>query len=155
MPDISRHMRVLRKFVAGLEGAPVDWALTGSLGMVLQGVPLPEVHDIDVQTDEAGAYAIAGRFAEYVVQPVAPVHTEKMQSHWGKLEIDGLVVEIMGDIEKPGPDGKFRGLPINEIRRWVEVEGMRVPVLDLHYEEQAYRQLGRTARADILRKYLT
>lgn len=155
MIDISHHMQVLRKLYERLEGTSINWALTGSLGMVLQGVPLAEVHDIDVQTDVVGAYALAELFAEYVTQPVAPVHSEKMCSHWGKLEIDGVLVEVLGDIQKPGPDGEFSGPRLEQIRCWTLVEGMRVPVLDLHHEEQAYRRMGRIAKADILRKYLT
>jgi hypothetical protein len=47
----------------------IVWALTESLGHCLQGVP-PEIQDIDVQTDEPGAYQIAERFKEAVIRPV-------------------------------------------------------------------------------------
>ena len=53
---------VLRLLHQRLEGSSAVWALTGSLGMVLQGLPL-EPHDIDLQTDPVGAYEIERRLA--------------------------------------------------------------------------------------------
>ena len=50
----ARHLRVLRRVCELLEGTDVTWVLTGSLGLALRGVET-EVHDIDVQTDAAGA----------------------------------------------------------------------------------------------------
>jgi hypothetical protein len=39
---------------------PDPWAVTGSLGMALQGMELA-VHDIDLQTSREGAYEIERR----------------------------------------------------------------------------------------------
>jgi hypothetical protein len=38
--------------------------------------------------------------------------------------------------------------------RWVEIAGMRLPVLALEYEYQAYRTIGRIERANLLRRWL-
>ncbi|MCW5852548.1 MAG: hypothetical protein KIT87_20910, partial [Anaerolineae bacterium] len=66
----------------------MTWAVTGSVGMALQGIPV-EPHDIDLQTDAAGAYEIQRRLAEYSVQPVAFLAGERMRSHFGRLVIEG------------------------------------------------------------------
>jgi hypothetical protein len=73
--------------------------LTGSLSFALQGVSV-EPRDIDLQTDETGAYAIEKLFQEQVVKPVAFWASENMRSHFGVLEIAGIKVEIMGRTEK-------------------------------------------------------
>lgn len=82
-----------------------DWVVTGSLGMALQGVPV-EIHDIDIQTDKDGAYEIEDCFFQDVIKPVRYTMSERIQSHFGMLEIDGIRVEIMGDMQKKteGPD---------------------------------------------------
>jgi len=67
--------------------------------MALQGVPV-EVHDIDIQTDKDGVYEIERCLAEFVIEPVRYSETERIRSHLGMLEIDGIKVEIMGDIQK-------------------------------------------------------
>jgi len=65
----------LRKICERLKD-DVIWALTGSLGHALQGVPV-EVHDVDIQTDREGAYEIERRFSEFVVRRVRFSSTDK------------------------------------------------------------------------------
>ena len=39
-------------------------------------------------------------------------------------------------------------------RKWVNIDGMQIPVLSLEYEYQAYLKLGRVERTEILSKWL-
>lgn len=43
---------------------------------------------------------------------------------------------------------------IRRYKRFVEIEGMKIPVLDLEYEYGAYLKLGRVEKAEMLRKFL-
>ena len=149
-----RFLAVLRKVHARLASADVSWAVTGSMGFALQGVPV-EPHDIDIQSDEKGVYEIERLFSEYVARPVALSSTGTMRSHFGALSIDGLQVEIMGDIQKRSDDGAWEEpTDLNRHRRFVDVDGMRIPVLSLEYEYQAYLKLGRIERAEMLKNRL-
>ena len=149
-----QFLGVLRQIEARLRGTGVNWAVTGSLGFALQGVPV-EPHDIDIQTDEAGAYAIARLFAECVTRPIAFSPAANIRSHFGALLVDGVKVEIMGDIQKRLDNGTWEKPPdLNRHRRFVEVEGMRVPVLSLEYERDAYAKMGCVEKAEMLRKWL-
>jgi hypothetical protein len=151
---VNDYLKVLKEIVNRLEDKPIIWVLTGSLGMALQGVPI-QVHDIDIQTDKDGAYEIERCFAEYVVEPVRYSESERICSHFGVLEIDDIKVEIMGNIQKRlGDWGWEKPVKVEHYRRWVEVGGMRVPVLSLEYEYQAYRRLGRDEKAEILQSWL-
>ncbi|MEW6228856.1 MAG: hypothetical protein AB1700_12350 [Bacillota bacterium] len=148
------YLEVLRKIHARLHNSGVNWALTGSLGFALQGVPV-EPHDIDIQTDAAGAYEIGRRFSEFVTRKVVFSSTDRIRSHFGALVIDGITVEIMGDIEKCLEDGTWEEPPdLASYRRFVVVDGMQIPVLSLEYEWQAYLKLGRVVKAEILKKAL-
>lgn len=133
----NEHMQVLRKIVTRLnnrrawESRRIQWVVTGSVGMALQGMDL-NVHDIDLQTDRDGAYEVERSLAEYVVQPVRYVESERIRSHLGRLAIDGIQVEIMGDIQKRLEDGTWEELVrVEEHRQWLAVEGMQVPVMAL------------------------
>lgn len=150
----SGHIAMLRVIIARLAGEPAIWALTGSVSFALQGVAVP-VHDIDLQTDTEGAYAIARCFAEHVTRPVQFSSAERIRSHYGALILGGVRVELMGALQKRLPDGAWeRPVDIRPHRRWVKLDGVMVPVLDLAYEEQAYRLLGRIERAELLRQHL-
>lgn len=148
------HMRALGIICEQLQDSGVEWALTGSLGLALQGMNV-EVHDIDVQTDEAGVYEIERRLADYVVKPVLYKSSERMRSRMGKLSIEGVTVEIMGGIEKRLPDGAWQEpVDIAQHSLKLEVEGVSVPVLSLQHEYESYKLMDRTERAAQIRKWL-
>ena len=149
-----QYLQVLRKIVTCLRDRPITWVVTGSLGMALQGVPL-EVHDIDIQTNRDGAYEIESLLMDYMVKPVRYLESERIRSHLGTLAIDGIRVEIMGELQKRVDDEIWEEpVRVEAHRQWVEIEGMDVPVLSLEYEYQAYLKLGRTEKAEMLRNWL-
>lgn len=153
-PVDTAFLDVLMLLVSRLNPLDRPWAVTGSLGFALQGVPVA-VHDIDLQTDREGAYAMGRLLHEFVVRPVAFSSAERIRSHFGVLQVDGIRVEIMGDLQKRLPDGSWEPpVDVGAHRSFIEVEGCRVPVLDLRYEEKAYRQLGRHDKADMLARWL-
>ncbi|MHC2994868.1 MAG: hypothetical protein IBV53_05140 [Candidatus Atribacteria bacterium] len=153
MLNIS-YLKVLRKINARLNNTSVNWAVTGSLGFALQGVPV-EPNDIDIQTDKRGAFEIERHFSEFMTKRVTLSSTERIRSHFGELMIDGIKVEIMGDIQKRLEDGSWENpVDLEHHKRVVEVEEMKVPVLSLEYEYQAYLKLGRMDKAEMLRNWL-
>jgi len=148
------YLNVLRKINTRLNNTSVNWAVTGSLGFALQGVHV-ELNDIDIQTDKRGVYEIERHFSELVTRRVKFSSTERIRSHFGELMIDGIKVEIMGDIQKRNKDGSWENpVDLEHHKRVVEVEEMQVLVLSLEYEYQAYLKLDRINRAEMLRKWL-
>ena len=102
-----------------------------------------------------GAYEIESLFSDVVIRKVEFSATERIKSHFGALQIDGVEVEIMGDIQKRGADGVWEEIvDLAHYRQMVEIEGLLVPVLSLEYEYQAYLKLGRVERAKMLRRWL-
>jgi hypothetical protein len=148
------HIKILHQIHARLHGTQINWVITGSLSFALQGLDV-DVHDIDLQTDSTGAYEIARLFAEHISKPVRFLSSDRIRSHFGALEIEGIPVEIMGDIRKRGADGSWEDpVDIERYKQWVNFDGLDLPVLSLEYEYQAYLQLGRTEKADMLRRWL-
>ena len=151
----AQQQRALKIIHDGLQETKVVWAITGSLGFVLHGMKL-KVNDIDLQTDASGAYEIERTFKDNVVRQVKFSVSDKIASHWGELKIEGVKVEIMGAFQKKLPDGTWEcPVEVERYREFVSFECMRLPVLSLKYEEQAYRKLGRTAKADQIKEWLT
>ena len=145
----------LRIIVSRLQGSRVRWAVTGSLGFALHGVPVT-VNDIDIQTDRDGAYEIERLLNEFVHQAVTFSTSDRIRSHFGSLLIKEVVVEIMGDVEKRLDDDSWQAAPDLDVhRRLVDFRGMVVPVMSLEYEYQAYRILGRTEKMRILEEWLS
>ena len=100
------HHAALLELVVRLASEDVVWALTGSQAHVLQGVPL-DVHDIDVQTDEDGAYRIAQVLKDAVVRPAEWRQAASIRSHFGELRLQGVTIEVMGALQKRLPGGSW------------------------------------------------
>ncbi len=147
------HIRALQTIIDRIGSASIDWVLTGSTGMAVQGMPL-EVHDMDIQTDRTGVYHLAELFADWAVVPVRYLASAEIRSHLGEYEVCGVKVEIMGAIEKWVGGEWEPPVDVREHRRWREFHGLVVPVLDLEYEVEAYTKMGRTEKAERLRTWL-
>jgi hypothetical protein len=144
------HRAAIYALQRRLSAQPIAWAITASSGLALQGLPVTPA-DLDIQTDAAGAYAIAALFDHAITRPIRLSHTDRVQSHFGALTLGGLTVEIMGAVQYPRPDGSW-DVPIDIVphRRWIAFETLQVPVLTLEYELMAYRMLGRVPRIALL-----
>jgi hypothetical protein len=149
----ASHLSALRVLVACLPANEVNWALTGSAAHAMQGVPV-EPHDIDVQTDEAGVTKAAQALFAYCVSPPSWRESERMRSLLGHYVISGVDVELIGAVQRRRLDGSW-GEPTDpaEHRTLVRLEDLVVPVLRLEYEAAAYAELGRTERAELLRRH--
>ena len=122
--------------------------------MALQGMDV-EVHDIDIQTNQRGAYEIEDLLFEYVVKPVGYSVSQRIRSHFGALEIDSVKVEIMGDVQKLLDNQVWEEpVQVEQYRHWKSFEGIQVPVLSLEYEYEAYRKLGRLEKAEKIKSWL-
>jgi hypothetical protein len=149
----TAHLSALRVLVAHLPLDEINWALTGSTAHLLQGVPV-EPHDIDVQTDEAGAWRAAEALAAYCASPPRWTESQEMRSLLGSYAIEGIEIELIGALQKRKPNGSW-GTPADpaEQRRVVRLEDLAIPVLTLEYEAVAYAEIGRHERAELLREH--
>ena len=150
----ARYLAALHKIYSRLKDCKAIWVITGSFGMALQGMDI-DVHDIDIQTDRPGVFEIESKFPENMIEPVRYAESERIRSYLGKLEIEGIQVEIMGDLQKRfDENGWEEPVRVEPYRRWVSLDGMQIPVLSLEYEYQAYLKLGRLEKAERLREWL-
>lgn len=150
----SHYLNVLRKICTDLLDCRCPWVITGSLGMALQGMVIA-VNDIDIQTDRDGAFEIESRLSATIAEPVRYLVSARIRSYLGRLEMDGIQVEIMGDIAKRLDDRTWEApIQVAQHRRWLAMDGLQIPVLSLIYEYEAYLKLGRMGKADMIRQFL-
>nr|WP_083574306.1 hypothetical protein [Alicyclobacillus montanus] len=89
------------------------------------------------------------------LEPVHFKQSDSIRSDFGCFRFDDVAVEIMGDIQKSTPDGKWKSTPsLTSLIETVVWEGVYLPVLNLEYEYQAYEMMGRKEKAMVLREWL-
>ena len=138
------HWRsVLKRIVAGLDAAGIDYRVVGGTALALRGLPVP-VNDVDIEMAVEDAYRCQDLFAAFVVDPVAFREGEQARSHIGRFTFDGLRVEIMADLHWRKGD---RWVPsFLTTRATVDLDGAPVSVLELEEEALAYLRRGRLER---------
>lgn len=149
----KEHLKVLQRLFGRLNKSSINWVITGSTSLALRDIPV-RPKDIDIQTDERGAHEIERIFQEYIEKKVVYLSTDKIRSHFGTLNIDGMKVEIMGDIQKKVDQKWETPLELNQHKETIEFEGMKLPVLSLKREYLEYSKLGRQETAEMIKKFL-
>jgi hypothetical protein len=150
-------MRVLRLVVPDLERRGLPWALVGSSASCLQGLPcVPK--DIDLASNREGAYLMGQALAPFTVRPIAFSETERYASHFGIFSMDGVNVEVMGDLLIRG-ENEHIDLAEHYVRwnrevRHVHVEELEVPVSPLEWQLIANTLLDRHDRAGDIAAHL-
>jgi hypothetical protein len=153
--SVPQPLHAVLHLIAGqLRGTPITWAVTGSCSLALQGLPVA-VHDIDLRTTAKDAYALEARFHFYQKRPVKFASTGTVQSHFGALEINGVQVEIIGDMQHWLPDGTWEPVvDMNRFKVWVRLDDIELPVMSLPFLYQAYQLLGRADKVALLKNWL-
>jgi hypothetical protein len=89
-PGLAETLHVVADDLCALSE---DWWLIGSAAMVLMGVDLPAIDDIDILTTPAGARALAARWE---LEPARPGPSERFDSEVFFQRADTpLAVEVM------------------------------------------------------------
>ena len=139
-----RWRAVLRRVAARLVAHDVDYVLVGGAALALRGLPL-SVSDLDLEMSVESIYDVAAWFEEAVVLPVAWRETEAVRSHFGRLEIDGVGIDLIAGLERRGDD---RWSPsFTTTRDTVTLEGVEIRTVELEEEVLAYLRRGRLDRA--------
>ena len=123
----------------GFTTAGIPYKIVGSTCLALHGVPVTP-HDIDVETDAAGAFRIEALWPDAVVDPVGLREESTYRTHLGHLSIDGVVVEIMGGMERLDDGGWVSTADSTETA--VELDGVPVRLAWLEEEALAYVRHG-------------
>jgi S-adenosylmethionine-dependent methyltransferase len=135
---------VLRRVAARLTAHGIDYVVVGGAALALRGLPL-SVADLDLEMSIEAIYQVASWFEEAVELPVAWRETETVRSHFGRIKIDGIGIDLMAGLERRSGD---RWAPsFTSTRDTVMLEGVAVHTVELEEEALAYLRQGRLDRA--------
>jgi len=142
--------KVLEIIYGHLKNSDIKWAIFGSANLLLQGLQI-KPNDIDILTDEQGAYKIENIFSKYSVKKVSFSSNGKVQSHYGAFDIDGVKVEIIGDF-RSSVDLK----PIAELKNCTNLMlgDIKLPCLTLEDELISYTRLGRPEKVKLIKEWM-
>jgi len=144
------HVHTLTWLLEEIPPGMFTWALTGSAGLRIQGVDV-QVHDLDIQTDQATVGIIEQKLARFMKTAVHLWESPGMRSIDGKAEIKGIEVELLANIAHRLPDGSWSTFTDFSHLIQVDLNGLIIPVFPLEDELSAYEAMGRNEKAALIR----
>jgi len=149
-----RFFNALRIIVSKLKNTDTNWALGGSLNLALQGVDISP-GDIDILTDRQGAYRIGKLLKDFEIKKIELTKSERFSSHLGKFSIEGLEVEVIGNLRVKTSEGRWIRLHKPEQKAVLKLEDLVIPVSPLEEEIRAYEIFGRTRTVEKIREAIS
>jgi hypothetical protein len=137
--------RVLLTFVERVAGSNVRWGVIGSAALAVRGIDV-QPGDIDVMTDEQGAYALGELFADTLVSPV----TEWVGAGWFGRAFPGGRLEWLGNAGRDA--GAWSLADLQDSVHW-EGHTIVVPALEVLLGIEQRR--GRTGHVEAIRRFLS
>lgn len=143
----------LKKILEKFKNKNINWVLTGSTSLAIQGVDV-KANDIDILTDVENADKIAEILKEYIIEPMHHKTSPQFKSYYGLFKINNVQVEVIADLEQIYNDEWIKAEPRGRIKLMKRFEDMTLPLLELQEEYEAYERMGREDKADKIRKTL-
>jgi S-adenosylmethionine-dependent methyltransferase len=141
---------VLRKLAGDLAHYGISYTLTGSANLALHGVPLL-VNDLDLEMSAEDARRFQECYAKFAKMPVALRQDEHYRSYFGRFEMDGVVLEVMGDLQRWEAGAWIA--TANMTRQQLDLDGVAVQAAWLEEETLANLRRGRLERVAMCLPY--
>jgi len=130
-----------------------QYAFRGTASLLLQGMQM-NVADIDIVGNEEAALACNDLLAKYLVEEVTFKESAKFKSYFGKFEVEGIPVEIMGEWQIKDTKGEWSE-PFNSSgRKLLLLDGKEVYVTSVEEELIVFAKMGRWTAYQKIKKQL-
>lgn len=116
--------------------------VVGSTALVLAGIPLETIDDVDLLTSNRDADFLKYLWQSNKLIDYSPAHADKFLSNFGRFKINKSLVEVMGEL-KVFHENKWQTL---EIKEWQEVEineKLRIKIPTLAEQYRIFTLFGR------------
>ena len=140
--------RIVIKLSEKLSGS--TYAIRGTTSLVLQGIDM-KVDDIDIICDSQTALRFNELFKEEITDTIKYSESDKYKSYFGKMILDGILVEIMGELQintSKNVEGKSKSWSnvydgSDDEVNIISIDGVNIRVTRLEVELAMFSQMGR------------
>jgi len=140
--DNRKNFDALKIFLNKIFKTDINWVLVGSTNLALQGVKI-QANDIDIVSTKDEVLKIQDLLKRYSIKEVKYSETERYRSWFGSLEIKGIKIELMGELEFKGPNNKWEKSKSLVRKEFIEYDSFQVPVLPIEFEKEFYSLMKR------------
>lgn len=145
----KERLDALRTITKRLSGSGINWAVYAGTNLELQGVDI-KANDIDILVCTKDDTLRAGEILKkFETEPIKRVEKENYDAYEGKFKVNGIEVQVIGELinKIPGEDLWSETKRLSA-RKTIIVSSMRIPVISLTQEYNAYLKMGKLEKAE-------
>lgn len=116
--------------------------VVGSSALVLAGIQLESIDDIDLLTSSRDADFLKQRWKTYKLEDYSPAHADKFLSNFGRFKFGEILIEVMGEL-KVFHQNEWQILRINDWQEVVINEKVSVKIPTLNEQYRIFTLFGR------------
>jgi hypothetical protein len=129
----------------------LDWRLIGSANLTLQGIDII-AKDIDIMVKVDNVQVVQTLLQQYCTKRIEYSKTGNFASYYGQFNINDVKIDVIAGLVliKNGVQTTKDIFAKNPTI--IDVEGMAIPCANLNTEYEAYIDLGRYDKAQLIKK---
>lgn len=116
--------------------------VVGSSALVLAGIQLESIDDVDLLTSNRDAEFLKQLWEMNKLEDYSPAHADKFLSNFGRFKFGEILIEIMGEL-KVFYENKWQILEINDWQEVVINERLNVKIPTLTEQYRIFTLFGR------------
>jgi hypothetical protein len=134
--------KVLLLIIEELSNTNIEWMLTGSTNLFIQGIKIT-AKDIDIVSTKEDLFRIEEIFSSYSIKNITYNESEKYRSWFGRLIIDKIQVDLMAELEYCPSKGNW--IKSDSFQNKIEIAFNKYQILvnPLEHEIEFYREMNR------------
>ncbi len=133
-----------------------DYFIIGSCAMLLSGLTIPIVTDLDLLMSSADADTLKNKWSHRIRKGFTPENQHLFRSNFARFNFGDLDVEVMGDLEINKNSLRQR-VSVERVME-ISIEGLKIKIPTLGEQKRIFMLFGREKdiiKADQIEVYLS
>jgi hypothetical protein len=115
--------------------------IIGSCAMLLSGLTIPIVTDLDLLMSSADADTLKNKWSHQIRKGFTPENQHLFHSNFARFDFDDLDVEVMGDLEV-NKNNQWQPVWVEQAME-ISMEGMKIKIPTLQEQKRIFMLFGR------------
>jgi hypothetical protein len=131
-----------------------DYFIIGSCALLLSGLPISTITDLDLLMSSADADKLKHKWSHRIRKNFSPENQHLFHSNFARFDFGELDVEVMGDLEV-NKNNLWQRVSVERVME-ISIEGMKIKIPTLQEQKRIFMLFGRekdVAKANQIEEY--
>jgi hypothetical protein len=131
-----------------------DYFIIGSCAMLLSGLPISTITDLDLLMSSSDAAKLKHKWIHRIKKNFSPENQHLFRSNFARFDFGDLDVEVMGDLEV-NKKNQWQRVLVEQVKE-ISIENMKIKTPTLQEQKRIFLLFGREkdiAKANQIEEY--